>query len=120
MKKIIIIFCLISNAYFVYTQEYKELGSPFIHNYLPEEYPGFPQIWSITQDNTGIMYYGNNNGLTIYNGTDWQLIPMPNSSVVYTLVKGTDGRIFIGAQSEFGYLAFDSKGAYQKIKLRLE
>ncbi|MFC2152451.1 hypothetical protein ACFLSE_07990, partial [Bacteroidota bacterium] len=117
MKKVIIIFCLISYIFFVYSQEYKELGSPFIHNYLPEDYPGFPQIWSITQDNSGIMYFGNNNGLTIYNGTDWQLIRMPNSSVVYTLVKGKDGRIFVGAQSEFGYLAYDSKGGYKYISL---
>ena len=31
----------------------------------------------------GVMYFGNNDGILIYNGSSWNKIKLPNSSSVY-------------------------------------
>src|SRR5215203_753658 len=39
-------------------QSESEKGLPFITNYSPKIYKAFPQIWSVLEDESGIMYFG--------------------------------------------------------------
>lgn len=84
--------------------EFNELGNPFIRNYLPEEYHAFAQNWGITRDHQGIMYFGNNYGLLIFDGTTWSLMTMPNHAAVVSLDVDENNRVYVGAVDEFGYL----------------
>jgi len=86
-------------------------GLPFIENYSRRIFGGGTQTWSITQDNRGILYLGNNSGVLEFDGSNWRLYPMENSSLVRKVFKSKDGKIFIGAYNEFGYLSADSKGS---------
>ena len=47
---------------------WKEYGEPFIRNYTPKEYGADVQNWGITQDDQGVMYFANNDGLLEYDG----------------------------------------------------
>ncbi|EAY29292.1 SpoIIE family protein phosphatase [Microscilla marina] len=88
----------------------KNKGIPFIKNFTPKDYKASNQNWAITQDNRGVMYFGNNNGILEFDGSNWRLIELPNKSVVRALTKDDQGRIYVGALSEIGYLAPDSLG----------
>ena len=91
------------------TAQIKGIGLPFIVNHPRDVYNAGTQNWSVTQSSNGFMYFGNNDGILEYNGTEWNLYPMPNNSVVRK-VKASGDSIFAGAFEEIGYLAPDDGG----------
>jgi signal transduction histidine kinase/ligand-binding sensor domain-containing protein len=94
-----------------------EAGRPFIRNYSPKEYEAHPQNWAIVQDRRGVMYFGNGLGILEYDAVSWRVILLPNKSVVRSLDIDEHGRIYVGAQGDFGYLAPDSVGQLQFVSL---
>lgn len=95
-----------------------EIGRPFITNYHPTEYGASVQNWAVVQDDRGIMYFGNNSGVLEYDGATWRLIEVPNRTVIRSLAKAEDGRIYVGAVGDLGYLEADSLGQMQFVSLR--
>ena len=95
----------------------EEAGLPYLQNYTPRAYHAHAQNWAVEQDARGVMYFGNTAGILEYDGVRWRLMSTPNKSVVRTLGTGPDGRIYVGAHSELGYLAPDSAGQMQYISL---
>ena len=53
-------------------------GLPPLKVFSPKEYEASRQSWSILQDDRGILFFGNNEGLLTYDGSNWELIPSPN------------------------------------------
>ncbi|MEJ2617587.1 MAG: two-component regulator propeller domain-containing protein, partial [Ignavibacteriaceae bacterium] len=96
---------------------YNEVGEPFIKYFSPKEYHASYQNWCVIQDNNGLMYFGNNNGILEYDGTNWQLIKTPNNSIVRSLCADSTGKIYAAASSDFGYLAPDSTGKLHFVSL---
>ncbi len=94
-----------------------EVGYPFIQNYEPEDYQAFDQNFGITQDSLGIMYFANGDGVLIYDGVKWTLIPMKNNGLVYAVECSLDQTIYASGSSEMGYLAIDSTGQLSFISL---
>ncbi len=115
------IFFFIIYSIFIYNecfaQTINDPGSPFIRNYPPKEYKGSSQNWTIIQDGRGVMYFGNNHGVLEFDGREWKLIEVSNSSVVRSLAKDRNGTIYVGASGEFGFLASDSIGKLKYISL---
>lgn len=87
-----------------------ESGMPLLRNYHPKEYRAHEQNWSIVQDSTGLLYVANTGALLTYDGVHWTLISTPKQSTVRSLAVGTDGRVYVGAKGEFGYVERDSIG----------
>ncbi|WP_421894797.1 triple tyrosine motif-containing protein [Marinoscillum sp.] len=93
-------------------------GVPNIRNFTYDQYHAGAQNWSILQDDQGKMLFGNNYGLLEYNGNDWSLITQPtNKTVVWSIYKGRDSIIYVGAQNEFGYLKTNNAGQKRYISL---
>ena len=46
---------------------------PAITNYTVKDYEGGHQNWACAQGDDGVMYFGNNNGLLVYDGFSWEL-----------------------------------------------
>jgi signal transduction histidine kinase len=95
----------------------QELGSPFIRNFTPKEYGADSQNWAVVQGPRGVVYAGNNQGILAYDGVRWRLIRTPGRSTVRSLAEDTDGRVFVGAVGEIGYLAPDSGGRMAFVSL---
>ena len=111
MKKLSLLFtCIYLFTAAAAAQSYKEAGSQAVINYKPKEYKAGQQNWAITQNKSGIMYFGNGQGLLEFDGNNWRLYPVPNNSVIRSLAIGEDGKIYVGAQSELGYFSPDSLG----------
>ncbi len=83
---------------------------PYIRNYTPREYTGSAAIWEIARGKDGLMYFGNSNGVTVYNGYQWTNYAVQNNTTVRSLDVDSNGIIYIGAKAEFGYLKGDQTG----------
>lgn len=86
------------------------IALPEIISYSKQEYKGGTQNWKIAQDQHGIMYFANNEGLLTYDGSFWKTYSLPNKTIIRSVAIGRDGRIYTGAQSEIGYFAPDQSG----------
>ncbi|MFK7947294.1 MAG: triple tyrosine motif-containing protein [Saprospiraceae bacterium] len=93
------------------------IGLPIIKNYLKETYQGGLQTWEIQQDKSGRLYFANNDGLLIFDGTNWQKIRVRNNTIVRSLLIDDD-RIYAGSQGDFGYFEPDETGTLQYFSLK--
>lgn len=95
----------------------KSIGIPNIVNHSRNQYNASTQNWSITQSKKGFIYFGNNDGILEYDGTNWELFPVPNASVVRSVLAIGD-TIYAGAFEEIGFLAPNSNGklVYNSLK----
>ncbi len=91
------------------SSQVKSIGLPSIVNHFRSEYRAGTQNWSITQSKSGFIYLGNNDGILEYDGTNWTNYPVPNSSVVRSVLAVGD-TIYSGAFEEIGFLAPDTEG----------
>ena len=89
-----------------------------ITNYSRVDYHASDQNWDITQDNNGLIYIANNECILVYNGYSWKNIYVKNASSIRSIKKGLDGKIYVGAQNELGYIKKDNTGQLTFISLR--
>lgn len=90
--------------------QYNPVGSPVVSHFQKFEYHAGTQNWTAIQDSRGMMYFGNNKGLLEFDGTTWNIFPLPNATIVRSLAFNENGRLYIGGQDEFGYLVSDETG----------
>ncbi|MBS1803373.1 MAG: GAF domain-containing protein [Acidobacteria bacterium] len=94
-----------------------EIGLPIVETHGYKEYNGFGQVWTILQDQRGVMYFGNSGGTVMeYDGVTWRKIVTPGSSV-RSLALDPSGRIWLGATTSIGYLAPNATGTLQFVSL---
>lgn len=91
-------------------QSILEKGYYNIQSYPSQEYKAGPQNWDIIQDERGVMYVANNDGVLEFDGEHWRLIPIGEESRVTSLAL-TDHGIYVGAQNELGHLVVDDNGS---------
>jgi len=85
-------------------------GSLIIQNYPPKTIRGNAQVFSITQDANGLMYFANQQGVLQYDGSNWQTIPTENNRIVNEVSTSKDGTILVGGDNIFGKLVSDDEG----------
>lgn len=86
------------------------IGNPSIINYSKKSYKGGNQNWDIDQDERGVMYFANNNGLLTFDGVYWQIYPLPNGIALRSIMVSKDGNIYVGGQGQIGYFKADAQG----------
>jgi ligand-binding sensor domain-containing protein/DNA-binding CsgD family transcriptional regulator len=74
-------------------------------NYEKRQYNAGTQNWKIRQDAQGRIYFANNEGVLVFDGSYWQLYPLPNKTIVRSLEFGSDKRLYVGGQDEIGYFS---------------
>lgn len=87
-------------------------GTPRIIHYTRKDFNGDPQVWTMCQDEDGIMYFGNNDGTMIFDGARWHKVTLPNNSSVRSLLYSSDGKIYAGGFNELGLIVKDEYGNY--------
>jgi hypothetical protein len=116
MRKILsclLFFCISLN---LYAADIKSIGVPYIENYPKSVYASGNQNWSICKDKNGVMYFGNAEGLLIFDGRYWQKYKMPNRQIVRAVATDNKGKIYTGSFGEFGYWAIkDNKLKYNSL-----
>ncbi|SES06792.1 triple tyrosine motif-containing protein [Pedobacter rhizosphaerae] len=115
MKKLLSLIIFLSSCYSLYAQDL--LGIPQIVNYNNEQYNGGIQNWDVKQDRSGILYFGNNEGLLTFNGQYWNLYRLPNYTSVRSVGIDSKNRIYVGAQDEVGYFFPNAQGILKYTSL---
>jgi ligand-binding sensor domain-containing protein len=102
-------------------------GQFLFKKYPPDLYRLNPQIWSITTDSTGLLYFGTSAGIVTYDGVRWSShIPnQKNASIIRSLKTTTlSTKILFSSEDYFGWLQADSIGNlnyyYKSDELRLK
>lgn len=75
---------------------------PRVHTFPSREYGAQGQNWSVAQSEEGWMYFANSAGVLEYDGSRWEVFPLPNRQVVRA-VGYARGKVFCGGFAEFGY-----------------
>ncbi|MCH5217363.1 MAG: hypothetical protein J1F07_02230 [Muribaculaceae bacterium] len=84
------------------------IGFAPVRNFSRHNYGAGPQNWSVAQDASGRVYFGNSFGMLKYDGARWSLHPLPNYTAVRAVLADREsGRIYAGGHDEFGYFHND-------------
>lgn len=84
---------------------------PPIREFSPNDYKADNKNWAITQTENGYIFAANNKGILRFNGTEWDLFPSPNKSIIRS-VKAVGDKVFSGAYMEFGVWEKDENERY--------
>ena len=82
---------------------------PPIAKYQSNTYGAGNQNWMISQDSNQFLFFANNEGLLEFNGSNWQLYPSPNETIIRS-VNCIDGKIYTGSYMDFGFWARKDNG----------
>src|ERR1039457_2031973 len=108
IKKLLLLHMIVSAGSVSISQNI--IGIPDIINYTKSVYNAGTQNRCIEQDKNGIMYFANYEGLLTFDGTYWKLYSLPHKTVIRSLAIGSDNKIYVGSQSDFGYFSPCSNG----------
>lgn len=103
-------FLLIASSLQTYCAE-PPRGYMLSRRYAPVDYNGGLQNWWAVEDNRGVMYFANLNGVLEYDGEHWRCLEVGRNAAVRCLAKDAHGRIYVGAYAELGHLRLDAKGS---------
>lgn len=92
-------------------------GRPFVRSFGSRDYEADSQNWAVVQDPRGLIYAANNQGVLEFDGVKWRLIRTRDGTTPRALAVDAVGRVFVGGQNEFGYLAPDAQGRLWHVPL---
>lgn len=90
-------------------------GSLKVTNYSQKEYKANAQIFCISQNAQGVMYFANQRGILEYDGTQWHTIPLPDKAE--SLEIHTGERFLVASTSGLGEFVPGEKGDWEYMDL---
>lgn len=94
----------------------KHVGVPLIKSYSRKQFKAGQQNWMVDHDNRGLIYFANNDGLLVFDGTTWDIKPLPNHTILRS-IKVIGDRIYAGGYNELGYFQYNRKGELKYFSL---
>lgn len=95
-------------------------GQPPVRSYTPD-LQVFPQNFAIATDAVSRVFVGNTDGVLIFDGATWRLVPTHNGDLVRSLrFDPASGRIYVGGYDAFGYLEQQPSGEFAYHDLTVE
>lgn len=100
-------------SFFAQTQDTAlQAFSGKIKQYIRNDFNADPQFWAMCEDRDGTIFFGNNDGVIIFDGEHWQKINLPNNSSIRSLLTTPNNTIYAGGYNEIGTIQKDSNGRY--------
>ncbi len=99
--------------YFFWFYFYSQNFIPIVTQYSKTDYKAGSQNWSVFQDTSKVVFFGNNEGLLSFNGSNFNLIKMPRNQAARSIYIDSRNRIYAGSFEEFGYFEKDNFGNYK-------
>jgi len=100
------LFLILVLALTVQAADIKSIGVPYIQNFSKATYASGNQNWSISKDKSGVLYFGNTEGLLTYDGKYWDKYRMPNGQIVRSVAADGNGKVYTGCFGDFGYWSY--------------
>jgi AraC family chitin signaling transcriptional activator len=96
----------------LYNIAFSQSGTVKTHQYTKADFNADAQFWAAIEGDDGTMYFGNNDGVLIFDGERWQKVILPNNSSVRSLCKDSNGIVFAGGYNEVGTVKKNGRGVY--------
>jgi len=96
----------------------EQLFHPFVQNYTYRDYRAGTSNWWVIEDDRGMIYVANREGILEYDGKNWTLIESPEQEVARSLAKDDQGVLYAGFVGDLGYLAPNEVGQMQFVSLK--
>ena len=111
LKKHLYLFFLIL---LIIKNGYSQKGDHFNINYLPRDYNSGANNFAITQNEKGLIFVANDNGILIYDGSQkWQICKRSDDVTITNIARTSDNKIVYGCvDGDFGALEKNSKGKF--------
>lgn len=93
--------------------QYQYVGNPIAQIFSNEEHKSSNQIWWIEQYHDGKILFATGNGLTSWDGENWQQASTPNNTRVRDITVWKDNNIYAGAVGQLGYFAPRPSGEFE-------
>ncbi len=90
----------------------KTAGLPWLEHFTARDMGSDQQSWIVIPDKLGRLFVGGI-GLMVFDGQTWKTHPIGSSYAVRALLFGADGRLWVGAANEIGYIDEPSAGDFQ-------
>ncbi|HET7361467.1 MAG TPA: triple tyrosine motif-containing protein, partial [Salinimicrobium sp.] len=90
---------------------------PRITHFSRNDFHGDPQFWAMTVNHEGIRFFGNNDGVLVFDGERWNKVRLPNNSSVRSLLTANNGKVYAAGYNEIGTIERDSLGKYKYSSL---
>lgn len=110
------IFLILINL-FILSLSTVKANNPNIINFSRNDYQAGNKNWSLSEDEKGIMYIGNDLGLLEFDGIDWHLNKLQKANVVRAVYAASNQTIFTGGYEEFGRWDRDISGILKYTSL---
>lgn len=89
-------------------------GNTFVQNFLPTVYQGAANNSGITQNDEGLIFVANNNGVLIYDGISWEYCKRYDEISVFCIAKTSQNEILAGtSDGDIARIAKDANGKFQ-------
>ena len=112
MQMFRIVIVIVTLLLFFSGDAHSQQGKYIIQNYnLTEELAINGSVWTGIQSANGTMFFGYDDGIVLYDGSEWTQISH-NHDVVRSLEKGHDNTLYYGALNDFGIIAHNIIDGY--------
>jgi signal transduction histidine kinase len=117
MKQVALIFFVFLNPLVSISQGIAT-DSIIIRDFGSRDFQAATSSYSMVEDENGILYAANENGILEYDGSEWNLIEIKDFSSAITIKLSPDGKLYVGGINEFGYLERNALGqmAYHSLR----
>ena len=110
-RRLILIISIFSACALQSRAQLQNIGNPLVQNFTKSQYHSGNKNWSVAKDSKGIMYFGNSEGLLVYDGNSWLLYPTSNHLIIRSVACGNN-KVYTGAFGEFGYWDYNDAGRF--------
>ena len=108
IKRLVYLFVVLLLQSFAFSQG----NAVKLRQYTKTDFNADPQFWAACEGNDGTMFFGNNDGVVIFDGEHWQKVILPNNSSVRSLSKDANGVIYAGGYNDAGTVKKYRNGNY--------
>jgi serine phosphatase RsbU (regulator of sigma subunit) len=115
VKKILFVFVLL-----FFTHAWAQNLQPRIVNFSISDYDAHAQNLTVMQDDDGMLYFGNLNGLLEFDGENWKTYKPKKNQFIFSMAKDEKNQIYIGGLGEFGRMEVENNGlSFQSLSENL-
>lgn len=112
MNRIILTILLIVAFWTSAEAQEAVFGDFFIENFSNTDYQSHVQVWSIAQDEQGLIYAATFREIVIYDGNNWEKLDNDLGTSFFRMVKqDPNNRIIIGGMNHFGFVDYHQNGS---------
>src|SRR5688572_21701832 len=112
MMALFLIMPLMAKGFLVEDDSIRIRGFQPVTHFVRNDFKSTPRIYGMCEDREGVLYFGNDEGVLVFDGETWKKVVLPNGSSVRSVLTGSDGRVYAGAYSEFGVITKLADGQY--------